>query len=106
MNKIDAIKKQKEGINKYWIKTKKEFMESTYSDWDKYLRDKNDNIYVKMLDNFKLIEQNQTHKIYQCRCGSVIKKKFAIWAGNTSLKAHLKSKKHTNHELKYYYGGI
>ena len=44
-----------------------------------------------MMENYKLYETTETHKIFKCVCGSKIKKPIL---GNAGLHTHLKSDKH------------
>tara|TARA_R110002073_G_scaffold263232_1_gene426328 strand:+ start:452 stop:772 length:321 start_codon:yes stop_codon:yes gene_type:complete len=102
---MSTTEKQQQAIKKYWDDMKKEFEESTETNWTMFLFNKNKAIAEKTLSNFHLIEKNPTHYIYKCNCGSIHKKRYnhknekghIVGACNAGLKSHLKSKKH----LKY-----
>ena len=90
------MNKQQQRVKKYWDDMKKEFEESSETNWDKFLKDRNNAITEKIMLNFNLIEKTETHKIFKCNCGSVVKKRYNLLNGanNACLKSHLKSKKH------------
>ena len=98
---MPQTQKQQQGIKKYWDDMKKEFEESSETNFDKFMRSKNEAITKDIMMSFDLIEKNPTHYIYKCACGSILKKRYnhktektIVGATNTGLKSHLKSKKH------------
>lgn len=114
MSQTETEKQQrmKEVSKKYWDDMKKEFEESSETNWDKFLRDKNEAITKKTMLTFDLIEKNPTHYIYKCACGSILKKRYnhknekghIVGATNNNLKVHLKSKNHIDY-MKTSYDG-
>ena len=102
---MPQTEKQQQAIKKYWDDMKKEFEESSETNWHKFLRDKNEAITKDIMMTFDLVEKNPTHYIYKCACGSILKKRYnhitedgqIYGARNTGLKSHLKSKKHIDY---------
>lgn len=89
--------KMKKANKLYQKKLKQEFKESDYTNWNKFCNDKNDALYKKTMENYKLYETTETHKIFKCICGSKIKKAI-LGNGNGNLSSHLKSDKHKLYE--------
>jgi hypothetical protein len=80
----------------YLKNIKKEFREQKKNggekNWDNWYNEKNRLINEERMKNFKETHNDDTHRFYECICGTVLRKKRC--RSTQGLKQHLESKKH------------